>query len=177
MIHISLMFFQARTNSSLCLSFQLPIHRWMGGFMSFLQSMTGSLKSLKVWLLDILQKREECFLSLASSHCLNLAAIFKGCGMGTASSPKCDFPGLDTDWTKLLFTAKFACVQLKPDNLGSQLSQSSLTCFILLGHIKEQSKTKKSKWNKTIKQNPTTQAKPTSHLTTPYYLKRIGLSW
>lgn len=96
-----------------------------------------------MWLLDILQKREKCFLSLASGHHLILAAIFKGCGMGTASSPKCDFPGLDTDWTKLLFTAKFACVQLKPDNLGSQLSQSSLTSFILLGHIKEQSKTKK----------------------------------
>lgn len=144
--------------------------------MYFLQCMAGLQKSLKVCLLDTLQKGGKCFLSLASSHHhLILAAVFKGCGMDTESSPKCDFPGLDTYWTKLLFTAKFACVQLKPDNLGSQLSQSSLTCFILLGHIKEQSKTNKKKNLNEIKK--TQPNKPTSHLTTPYYLKIIGLSW
>lgn len=175
MIHISLMYFQARTNSSLCLTCQLPVYRSMRGSMYFLQCMTCFYKSLNVWLLDTFQNRGKCFLSLASSHHLILVAIFKGCGIGTASSPKCDFPGLDTHWAKLLFTAKFACVQLKPDNLGSQLSQSSLTCFILLGHIKEQRKTKNP--NEINKQNPANQAKPTSHLTTSYYLKIIGLNW
>lgn len=146
----------------------------MGGSMSFLQCVTGFKKALKVQLLDALQKRGKCFLSLASSHHLILAAMFKGCGIGTAFSPKCDFPGLDTHWTKLLFTAKFACVQLKPDNLGSQLSQSSLTCFILLGHIKEQSKTKKSKWNKQTKPNKPSQTNKPSYYTLLFKKKKLG---
>lgn len=93
---------------------------------------------------------KKSLLSLASSHHLILAAVFRWCGVGIIASPKCDFPSLDPDWIKLLFTAKFACVQLKPDNLRSQLSQSSLTCLTVLGHSKKKNQTEISSLHLTI---------------------------
>lgn len=122
--------------------------------------------------LVLLQNRvKKCPLSLVSSHHIILAALFRGCRVEIASSPKCDLPSLDPDWNKLLFTTKFAFMQLKPDNLRSQLSQISLTCFTLLGHIrKNKDKTKKKKPKTNIKK-PQTHNKPHTHKKSPAQTK------